>query len=154
MEIEDAKEALLQVARERLKLYPHLIGQFEMDLPWLCAVGGWRERLTIAQMLDTTAPYIVGPVALPRTLLAIVDEWAQSRLPRVRPLAAASPKKETAQERRARRWKMCVDAGLKMPSDTYGPYPRGYGAIGKREGVTRQSFKQDLDAHREKKFAR
>ena len=154
MEFEDAKEALIQVARERLKLYPPLIDRFEMDFPLHWEIGQWRLRLTLAKLRDDVTPRVIGPVALPRELIAIVDDWAQRHSPSVRPLAAVTPNKENARQRRARRWQLCVDAGLKMPSDTYSPYPRGYGAIAKREGVARQSFKQDLDAYRNEKFER
>ncbi|HNK52226.1 MAG TPA: hypothetical protein PKM45_05555 [Giesbergeria sp.] len=147
MELEDAKDALLQVARERLKLYPGLAERFEFEVAVSPTVGqmGPLVRMSIGELR--------GPAAQ-RALLAIVDEWSQRHIPGVKPLAAVAPKKETPQQRRARRWRACVDAGLAMPTDTYSAYPRGYGAIAKREGITRQSFKEDLDAHREEKFAR
>ena len=154
MDFEDAKEALLQVARERLKLYPGLVERFEEEFAWRCAIGQWRERLAMARMQDDLVPRMIGPIALPRALLAIVDGWAKHHVPSVRPLAAVTPNRETAQQRRARRWKMCVDAGLAMPTETYAQFPRGYGAIAAREGVTRQSFKEDLDAYRNEQFAR
>ena len=134
--------------------HPGLAERFEEEFAWRCAIGQWREWLALARLQDDLVPRMIGPVALPRALLAIVDGWAKHHIPSVRPLAAVTPNKETARQRRARRWQLCVDAGLKMPTDTYSPYPRGYGAIAKREGVARQSFKQDLDAYRNEKFER
>lgn len=57
---------------------------------------------------------------------------------------------ETQAQRQARRWQMCVDAGLKMPTDTYAYFPRGIGEIAKIEGIKRQALTQDLKAYRER----
>lgn len=57
---------------------------------------------------------------------------------------------ETAEERQARRWQLCVKAGLDMPTDTYKQLPRGIGEIAKKEGITRQAFAEDLRKHRER----
>jgi len=53
-------------------------------------------------------------------------------------------------QRQAERWKACVDAGLPMPSDTYGQYPRGIAKVAKAFGIKRQSTKEDLDKNRER----
>jgi len=54
---------------------------------------------------------------------------------------------ETASERRARRYRMCVDAGLEMPTSPYEHLPKGIGKLAEREGVTRQAFSEDVKAH-------
>lgn len=54
---------------------------------------------------------------------------------------------ETASERRARRYRMCVDAGLEMPTSSYEHLPKGIGKLAEREGVTRQAFSEDVKAH-------
>jgi len=59
-----------------------------------------------------------------------------------------------AKERQAQRWQLCIEAGLKMPQDTYSHLPRGIGEIAKRLGVKRQSLSDDLNAHRERIFGR
>ncbi|SDM52662.1 hypothetical protein SAMN05428957_10769 [Oryzisolibacter propanilivorax] len=60
----------------------------------------------------------------------------------------------SAEERQARRWQACIDAGLVMPTDTYASYPRGFGAVAEGLRITRQALKQDLDAYRERVFNR
>lgn len=54
---------------------------------------------------------------------------------------------ESQLERQEKRYNMCVDAGLEMPSDDYAHLPRGVGAVAKREGITRQAFAEDVKAH-------
>lgn len=51
------------------------------------------------------------------------------------------------EDRQARRYQMCVDAGLKMPVDDYAPLPRGIGKLADQEGIARQSFSEDVKAH-------
>jgi hypothetical protein len=55
-------------------------------------------------------------------------------------------------ERQARRWQLCVDAGLPMPQDTYAQLPRGIGRIAEAQRITRQALAQDLNAYRERIF--
>lgn len=59
----------------------------------------------------------------------------------------ASHARATTEQRRARRFQMCIDAGLKMPDNDYAPLPRGIAEIAKQEGITRQSLAEDLKAH-------
>jgi hypothetical protein len=66
--------------------------------------------------------------------------------------AKATP--PTAQERQAERWQKCIDAGLTMPTDTYGSYPRGFGNVAKNIGINRQSLSDDLDKYRERVFGK
>lgn len=61
---------------------------------------------------------------------------------------------ENAEQRQARRWQMCLDAGLSMPQDTYAQLPRGINEIAKAEGITRQALAQDLNAYRERLFGK
>jgi hypothetical protein len=58
-----------------------------------------------------------------------------------------SSKKETKEQRQERRYQMCIEAGLKMPDNDYAPLPRGIGDLARREGITRQSFAEDVKAH-------
>ncbi|RVT52748.1 hypothetical protein [Rubrivivax albus] len=58
------------------------------------------------------------------------------------------PAEETSQaQRQARRYQMCVDAGLVMPTNDYASLPRGISALAKQEGITRQAFSEDVKAH-------
>ena len=54
---------------------------------------------------------------------------------------------ESKEQRQARFYQTCIDAGLKMPNDTYGHLPRGVGALAKRAGISRQAFSEDVKAH-------
>lgn len=68
-------------------------------------------------------------------------------------LTKAQPK-ETSEQRQAQRWRMCIDAGLKMPSDTFSHYPRGIGKIATSLKITRQSLIEDLNKYRERTMGR
>jgi hypothetical protein len=61
-------------------------------------------------------------------------------------IGGASRGPETQEQRQERRYKMCVDAGLDIPTDDYTHLPRGIGKIAEREGVRRQSFTEDVKA--------
>lgn len=54
---------------------------------------------------------------------------------------------ETTQERQARRFKMCVKAGLPMPDNDYAALPRGIGRLARAEGISPQAFSKDVKAH-------
>lgn len=58
-----------------------------------------------------------------------------------------SPLQENKEARQKRRFQMGIDAGLPMPDNDYAPMPRGIGALAKQEGITRQSFTEDVKAH-------
>lgn len=61
-------------------------------------------------------------------------------------------KRQTAEDRQRERWQMCVDDGVKMPTDTYGGYGRGLTRVAKMLGIKRQTLTEDLDAHRNRIF--
>jgi hypothetical protein len=54
---------------------------------------------------------------------------------------------ETAEERRARRYQLCIDAGLRMPTNPSSRLPNGIKAIAEKEGIARPSLAEDLKAH-------
>ncbi|RCX08253.1 hypothetical protein [Extensimonas vulgaris] len=60
----------------------------------------------------------------------------------------------TQEQRQAKRWQMCIDAELAMPTDTYAHLPRGIGKVAKELRITRQALQQDLNAHRERLFGK
>lgn len=62
-------------------------------------------------------------------------------------LRSVSTQAESSEERRARRYQACVDAGLKFPDNDYATLPRGIGKIAKAMGITRQALSEDLKAH-------
>jgi hypothetical protein len=65
----------------------------------------------------------------------------------VQPPTPAGRTIETAEQRQARRYQMCLEAGLEMPHSDYGPWPRGISKVADKEGITRQSFRQDIGKH-------
>ena len=61
---------------------------------------------------------------------------------------------QSAVDRQAQRWQMCVDAGLEMPTDTYAGFPRGIKKIADSIGITRQALTDDLNAYRARVFSK
>lgn len=84
---------------------------------------------------------------------ALADEYtapeAQQAEPQTAPVVG-----ENAEQRQARRWQLCIDKGLTMPTDTYAQLPRGIKEIAKAENITRQALAQDLNAYRERLFGK
>lgn len=70
------------------------------------------------------------------------------------PLCNTHPPKQSAQDRQASRWQMCIDAGLSMPQDTYAFLPPGIKEIARILKITRQALAEDLNKHRESIFGR
>jgi hypothetical protein len=60
--------------------------------------------------------------------------------------------KQSPEERQTKRWKLCEEMGLIMPTNSYGPYPRGIGEAAKRIGITRQALIEDLHKYRVRRF--
>ena len=54
---------------------------------------------------------------------------------------------ETQAERRQRRYQMCVDAGLDLPTNDYSRLPNGIGLLAEKERVSRKAFNQDVKAY-------
>jgi hypothetical protein len=59
---------------------------------------------------------------------------------------------ETREVRQARRYQMCVDAGLTMPKTDYDAMPRGIDKVAALEKITRQAFTEDVKAHIRRAF--
>ncbi len=71
--------------------------------------------------------------------------------PENRPTASMSNlTHQSAEVRQAERWKLCEVMGLKMPTDTYRPFPRGIGKVAKQLGIKRQTLTEDLNKYRER----
>ena len=98
--------------------------------------------------------------------LADVHDWLQSPSYKARlrstaldqshavgaAIVDAPSRSETSEARQARRYEMCVDAGLKMPTTDYGLMPWGIGRIAAQEQITRQAFTEDLKVHIRRTF--
>jgi hypothetical protein len=70
--------------------------------------------------------------------------------------SAAKASTETAEERENRRLKMCEAAGIVMPMTDPSVQgfrlPRGVGRVAKQEGVTRQTFTEDVKAALQRRY--
>ena len=165
----EIRDRLLEIARARLKARFGAFEQFRFTVDSLPAGAAIMARAALMP-----APWTVGlslgldeaAKQIDAHLLRIIDDWAQREAPArqipvlegLQPLAAepqAAPMvAANAEQRQARRWQMCIDAGLPMPQDTYAQLPRGIKEIAKAENITRQALAQDLNAHRERLFGK
>ena len=143
-----------RVARERLADRPDLLVQFRsaMQLPLEAVFIITRAQATIPPLaMHGVAIGHDGSIkTLQDALTGAVDWFVKHRahsVPVVPIPERKTPPRETAEQRQARRYQMCVDAGLTMPTDDYAHMPDGIKEIAKREGIRRQSFVQDLKAH-------
>ena len=160
----EIRDRLLDLARVRLKARFGAFEQFRFTLDGLPAGAAILTRAALMP-----APWTVGlslgldeaARQIDAHLLRLIDEWAQHEAPArqipvlegLQPLAAEPQAEvpeqlaETARQRRARRYQMCIDAGMALPDNDYASLPRGIGEIAKREGIKRQSFAEDVKAH-------
>ncbi|WP_287966010.1 hypothetical protein [Diaphorobacter sp.] len=165
----EIRDRLLELARVRLKNRFGAFEQFRFTVDGLVEGSAILAR---ASMLP--APWIAGfrlglgeaSKQIDTHLLRIIDEWAQRKAPArqipalegVQPLPAephtAPVVGENAEQRQARRWQLCIDKGLTMPTETYAQLPRGIKEIAKAENITRQALAQDLNAYRERLFGK
>lgn len=163
----EIRDRLLDLARVRLKARFGAFEQFRFTLDGLPAGAAILARAALMP-----APWTVGlslgldeaAKQIDAHLLGLIDEWAQQEAPArqipvlegLQPLAAAPAPvvAENAEQRQARRWQLCIDKGLTMPTDTYAQLPRGIKEIAKAENITRQALAQDLNAHRERLFGK
>lgn len=75
-----------------------------------------------------------------------LDPLAHTEVPSSK-LEHSTETSESSEERQARRYQMCIDAKLKLPTNDYAPLPRGIGKLAKLEGITRQGFAADVKKH-------
>lgn len=104
--------------------------------------------------IDAVALLVARGRKVPPELLGLLPtgQTTTTPSPEMKPPASPTPlvKEITPEQRQANRWQLCIDAGLKMPSDTYGHYPRGIGKVAKSLGIKRPSLREDLDRYRER----
>jgi hypothetical protein len=158
MNINNIQERLVEIATKRLSARPFTLRKFEHWIATTMAgramVASEKSQSSLSLHIRSTDPEASASVEqeLQMRLAKQVDAWIYSQpaeplLPTIEPLAAPSHEKETQAERRARRYKLCLDAGLVMPTNDYSPMPRGIGAIAEKERVRRQTFVADMRAH-------
>lgn len=61
--------------------------------------------------------------------------------------SAAITKRESSKDAPRRRYQMCLDAGLQMPTNDYGHLPTGIGSLADREGISVQAFSKSVKKH-------
>lgn len=145
MNQDDITERLEWAAREVLKKEPRLLDRFILELkkPEAHALILYAQMAT-ANYYAMPSLGTAGADSIHKTLGRIVAKWASEQR-RPEPLPAVQlDAPETAEQRQARRWKSCIDAGLKMPVNSYARFPTGIGRIAEQEGVARQTFCDDL----------
>jgi len=127
-----AKKMFKAIQKGEIDAYSHRDGQLiklPIELQPLCVrvsnVNDWLKRESYA---TRWAP----------------DKQLNTTLP--------TPAQQSPEERQIERWKICEDMGLVMPTDTYGPYPRGISKAAKCIGILRQSLVSDLYKYRERRF--
>ena len=127
-----AKKMFKAIQKGEIDAYSHRDGQLiksPIELQPLCVrvsnVNDWLKREGYATMWAT-------------------DKQLNTTLP--------TPAQQSPEERQIERWKICEDMGLVMPTDTYGPYPRGISKAAKYIGILRQSLVSDLNKYRERRF--
>lgn len=122
-------DALLKLGKLPLYEWPSRIRTDKAD-------GAWVNEAELVQLLIHGAHLLpVAPDATPE--------------PQAAPEGAAPVMEapETQVQRQARRWQLCIDAGLAMPDNDYAALPRGIGKLAKAEEIRRQSFAEDVKAH-------
>lgn len=77
--------------------------------------------------------------------LAVFGSWAAAQGWKL-PVEFPRLQDTSAVARQDRRLKMCIEAGLKMPSSSVGRLPRGIGKLAAQDSVTRQTFTADVKA--------
>lgn len=121
--------------------------------------GGTNEDATqklkkITEMYELALPHLGGKLkAFPHldgcTCMKWLEEWLQANGLLVIKADDIQEQEcvETAEQRQERRYRMCLEAGLEMPTDDYSHLPRGVGKIAKSEGITTPAISQDLKAY-------
>ena len=115
-----------------------------------------RVKLLVASLFNrdlfTPGALVIGTPHRADVGMAEFARWALST-PYFNPLperlqslgaAPAVPKIQTAEERQDRRLLACEAAGLDMPKHPKGRMPDGIAAVAAAEGITRQSFTDDV----------
>ncbi|MDD2729175.1 hypothetical protein [Malikia sp.] len=138
--IQGRKQAELEARRRRL--CPTIEEQMQDALEDGKRQAAERRRAAPPTPTPATAQgEMVQPLAAPNPAPASTEQVEPEQA------VQASHARATAEQRRARRFQMCIDAGLKMPGNDYASLPRGIAEIAKQEGITRQSLAEDLKAH-------
>lgn len=82
-----------------------------------------------------------------------LNVWLEQAAPRLdfrfpSSVAASNDSGDESQEQRqGRRYQLCVDAGMKMPTSEWARLPNGINKLAKEEGITQQAFSKDVKAH-------
>ena len=103
----------------------------------LAALGDAADRQEIAERTLNFAPHIK-----PELVQLVMDGFTV-----VTDKTGATMKKVTGVGTNARRYQMCIDAGLPMPDNDYATLPAGIGDLAKQEEITKQAFSKSVKKH-------
>jgi hypothetical protein len=132
------------------------VGRRELLVRELATLGPANATPAVRQWTESSAAGLPGYVAAMVVLKADARRWLDGIGVPVPPSLQGAdeavplhpaPAKETTEQRQQRRYQMCVDAGLVMPTNDYAALPRGIGQQAEKEGITRQAFSEDVKAH-------
>ncbi len=76
---------------------------------------------------------------LPRALMAAISSEKSNQ--------QFQTKQESAVERQTRRYQMCIDSGMELPTTDFARLPNGIKELANIEGVKRQAFSKDIKIH-------
>lgn len=149
----DVHKRLLFVAKHRLKNNFDAYERFQFEIENSPTGQDYllRAQLGLGSLIGQNKA-ILGVQAtneINQKLAEIVDLWLsrQKGSNVIKPATGLLVKKETAEQRQARRYQMCIDAGLLMPKNNFSHLPRGVGKLAKKEGISTASFSQDVKKH-------
>jgi hypothetical protein len=92
-----------------------------------------------------------------RARLRVRDEHEAEKAKQLQQVPAKRTKEQVQakkEDRQERRLKLCLDAGLKMPTTARGRMPYGIGKVAENDGVERQTFTEDVKAALARKIDR
>ncbi len=155
MDDNELRAWLDRVAAQRLKGRPELLGQFRHAMSGLSGTLMMTRAHALIPMMARHGVEMghAGSIELVQEHLTSVVDWfikhRAQPAPAIAPLQESKhvPPGETAEQRQARRYQACIDAGLTLPDNDYAALPRGIGEVAKKEGIKRQSFAEDVKAH-------
>ena len=145
-------QSALHAAVERGVLPSHPVTVTRTQRSRVCSSGPWGEpvplppppqQVEVAHITATDfARWLAAQGEQPSKLLAA---WFKAQgVTEAATAPSPAPAAETTEQRQDRRLKMCIDAGLEMPSASVGRLPDGVGRVADLERVTRQTFSTDV----------
>ena len=120
---------------------------------WWCRKALRRGFACNSKGMHEAANWILGQ---PRVVEPVLPSYEapSDALATVPMVSVTIARMESKEDRQDRRLKACIDAGLVMPESAHGRLPYGVGKVAAAEGVTRQTFSDDVKAALKRHYAR